>query len=293
MKDKSYRATPIGGEVGRFLRDKRWKDSSDNTLLSYETTLSRLSLDFAHRELGEITLEDLLEFLDEHWGEASPNTRRQRLACIKSFFKWAKTRGLDHHPIAEVEPPKKVDIDRDSYTPDVIEKLREAQPTLRDQICVQLLGRLGLRRNELRLIQIGDFDLARGTVKVHAKGGHIHTVPLGFPTLKKDVETYIVGRAAESYLLNPKGDERRPMSNAAVHKWFKQALRTAGLSESIQLHEMRHSAGNNLWRESGDIVLAQQLLRHRSVETTQLYLHPSMGDLEAALAAFDREMISG
>jgi site-specific recombinase XerD len=56
---------------------------------------------------------------------------------------------------------------------------------------------------------------------------------------------------------------------------------------------MRHSAGNNLWRESGDIVLAQQLLRHRSVETTQLYLHPSMGDLEAALAAFDREMISG
>jgi hypothetical protein len=28
MKDKAYRATPVGGEVGRFLRSLRWHDAS-------------------------------------------------------------------------------------------------------------------------------------------------------------------------------------------------------------------------------------------------------------------------
>jgi site-specific recombinase XerC len=37
----------------------------------------------------------------------------------------------------------------------------------------QLLGRLALRKNELRLLRIGDFDLARSEVRVQGKGGKI------------------------------------------------------------------------------------------------------------------------
>ncbi len=50
------------------------------------------------------------------------------------------------------------------------------------------------------------------------------------------------------------------------------------------MHELRHSAADNLWRESGNLLLAQQLLRHESVATTQGYLHPSRADLTDALA---------
>ena len=49
------------------------------------------------------------------------------------------------------------------------------------------------------------------------------------------------------------------------------------------MHELRHSAADNLWRETGNIVHAKQLLRHRSVGTTETYLHPSMDDLTAAM----------
>jgi site-specific recombinase XerC len=52
----------------------------------------------------------------------------------------------------------------------------------------------------------------------------------------------------------------------------------------MKLHEMRHSAADNLWRASGNLVLASQLLRHESVATTQSYLHPTREDLSAALA---------
>lgn len=43
-------------------------------------------------------------------------------------------------------------------------------------------------------------------------------------------------------------------------------------------------AADNLWRESGNMLLAQQLLRHGSVATTQAYLHPTRDDLSDALA---------
>src|SRR4029079_166209 len=58
-KDKAYRSTPIGGDVGRFLRALRWSDTAENTLLSYETTLSRLSYDFADRTVADLTTDDL------------------------------------------------------------------------------------------------------------------------------------------------------------------------------------------------------------------------------------------
>ena len=76
-------------------------------------------------------------------------SRRQRLAAVKSFYGYAvEERGLERNPIQMVKPPKQTDVSRNAYTRDVIDQLRDAQPTVRDQICVQLLGVLGLRRSE-------------------------------------------------------------------------------------------------------------------------------------------------
>ena len=46
-------------------------------------------------------------------------------------------------------------------------------------------------------------------------------------------------------------------------------------------------AGMALWRESGNLTMAQRLLRHSSPATTAAYLHPILDDLQAALQALD------
>jgi hypothetical protein len=45
---------------------------------------------------------------------------------------------------------------------------------------------------------------------------------------------------------------------------------------------LRHSAADNLWRQTGNLMLAQQLLRHESVATTQTYRDPTRDDLTDA-----------
>jgi site-specific recombinase XerC len=116
MRDKSYRVSPVGEEVGRFLRAIRWADAAENTLLAYETALRLLALDHAHLSLDEITTDLVHEFLDRHWSEAAPGTRRARLACVKSFFGWAVDNGrCASNPAAPIKPPKRRAPERQAY----------------------------------------------------------------------------------------------------------------------------------------------------------------------------------
>ena len=289
MKDKSYRVSVVGGEVGRYMRALRWSDKAQNTLDTYEIVLARLAIDFAHYEnLDEFTTETLREFLDEHWAETSAATRANRLAAVRSFFAWAVDEGrMAANPAGVIKAPKVHNRERSAYQPDVIHTLIVSQPLLRDQIALQLLGRLALRKNELRLLRLSDFDLARGTVLLHGKGDKQVVLPLGFAQLKSDLELYLVGRDLDEFLLYPRERTFEPMDPASIHRWFKTCLRRAGLPATVKIHELRHSAADNLWRSTGNVLLAMQLLRHESVATTQLYLHPNRDDLSVALASLD------
>jgi site-specific recombinase XerD len=129
---------------------------------------------------------------------------------------------------------------------------------------------------------------SRSRIRIHGKGGKIVVLPIGFPDLKTDLELHLIGRNPDEYLLFPKQDSSRPMDAASMHRWFKRALEKAGLPTTIKTHELRHSAADHLWRATGNLMLAQQLLRHESVATTQAYLHPTRDDLAAGLASLNQ-----
>jgi integrase len=61
--------------------------------------------------------------------------------------------------------------------------------------------------------------------------------------------------------------------------------------DSFTLHELRHSALDRIYRETGGLYAAKQLARHASVRTTEEYLHPSADDLRARMLESDRESV--
>jgi integrase/recombinase XerD len=126
---------------------------------------------------------------------------------------------------------------------------------------------------------------------IHGKGNKQVVLPLGFAQLKADLEVYLVGRNPDEYLLYARDRRSQPVDHASVHRWFKQCLTRAGISSSVKIHELRHSAADHLWGQTGNLLLAQQLLRHESVATTQQYLHPNRDDLDAALRRLDEQVL--
>ncbi len=299
VKDRSYRASPVGETVGRFI-DSVSYGNSVNTALAYESPLARLAV--VHDDLAGVHVfceqPDLLErFLHLHWGDKAETTRALRWKTLNLFFAWCVERNIiDTNPMKGIRKPRnpKPMKERQAYNAELVRQLIDLQPTLRDR-CALCLLRLALRKNDLRMIQLRDIDLALDIVWLnHAKGGKRHQLPIVFDDLRSDLAAHIAERhlavryetgfdPADEYLLYPKNYRDRPMNPSSTHRWFKICLERAGLNDSIVMHEMRHTAGDNIWRQTGNLVLAQKLLRHSSPATTAAYLHPSSDDLRAGL----------
>lgn len=301
MRDTTYRKRPIGRDIGRFLRMMRWSGSPKTTLDAYEGVLSLFAREHADFDsLQEFAdrggHEYLMVFLDRHWGESARATQGRNVSVIRSFFAWAELEGLVNvSPAARLKGPRGKQTERQAYDRAVIQRLLHAQDSLRDQCALQLLGRMGLRKNELRLLKVGEVDLTRNLVTVHGKGGKTAVLPIEYRQLQEDLYLHIQGegRLPAEYLLYPRNDRSRPMDPASVHRWFKACLERAGLPGSVKIHELRHSAADELWRVTGNIVLAQKLLRHESVGTTQAYLHPTRDDLAAGMRLVDEVWSDG
>jgi hypothetical protein len=59
---------------------------------------------------------------------------------------------------------------------------------------------------------------------------------------------------------------------------------TGGLAGDDQDARAQALGSRQVYRQTGNVMLAKQLLRHESVATTQAYLHPTRDDLADALA---------
>lgn len=296
MRDGTWKHSPIGRDIDAYLRALRWGGASDNTIQAYQHVLVLLAIRHADWPEGLADFcqpagpEYLREFLDSEWGTCSPATKRQRTSIVKSAFAWAALeRRIPWDPAATLKAPRaRSRATRQAYPLEVLHRIVSAQETLRDQVAVQFLCRLGLRKNELRLTQWRDIDLVRGYVLAHGKGGKDELVPL-VASLAEDARLLHMELEPKPdwYLLWPRSRKTCPMDHSSVHRWFKRCLEAAGLPDTIKMHEMRHSAADAVYRERGDVAMAQLLLRHESLSTTQAYLHPTKTDLADTLRALD------
>lgn len=284
-KDKSYRQFPIGQMVGSFLRAKRVERGvTPNTIRSYETVLRLFTLRFAdfedlerfaHPQEGPELVHD---FLEHYWGEAEPATRWQRRAVLDSFFEWAyRTDRVASNPMGRMQRPRRRGrgARRKPVPSPHLARLVSAAPSLRDQAALLLLGRLALRREDLRLLQLGDIDLGRDEVYLrHGKGGREAVLPIAFPDLKQALYLHLQERpnAPGEFLLYPKQHRTRPLSRAGIDGWFGRRVEAAGLV-GYTMHQLRHTAIDHVRRITADSEMARIVARHSDSRVTQEYLH--------------------
>jgi integrase len=193
-------------------------------------------------------------------------------------------------------------VEREVFAPENVLRLILAQPRLRDRIALMLLFRLALRKSELAAVQFKHFTHDRRRLRVYGKGGTVATVPVPDEIRLALAEHIALERPSPSDFLlyperttgaEPRGgrryagvvwdDRSKAMSATAMHRWWHRCLSTASLP-ARPMHEARHTAITDFLRATGNLKLAQQLARHRSIQTTaDVYGHLDDVDLELAL----------
>jgi site-specific recombinase XerC len=184
VKDRSYRATPLGLEVARYYRWKKneW-GATPATLCDYEAILARLALYFADLELADfappVGVERLRECWDFHWGDRTPRTRAKVRSVWVDFFEWAvRERGLHGNPARALSRPKVRDTQITVFTPSFVTNVLASQAYPADWCLADLVLRYGVRRSGLVNAQRKHFDIERRLFTCFTKGGRIYEIPL-------------------------------------------------------------------------------------------------------------------
>jgi site-specific recombinase XerC len=297
LKDKSYRAFPIGLEAGHYLRAKR-KRLTTASYRDYESCLDKLARYFADLELEDfeppVGTERLEEFLDFQWGSKSGRTYNKNLSILRDFFKFQVLRGRLHgDPTLPVERAKKRSVHRTTFTADQRTAIVASQPELADRVALRLLLDYGLRKGALQRVQFKHFDHMRKRLTIFTKGEKIRDVPIPQPAFWLDLERVILESDAEPhhYLLarrksiphtNPETGQlvpvmhrfpEKPMGGHGLHDWWYACLARAGIvsegtTSGERMHKARHSAGQRVLDRTGNLKAVQKLLGHESIQTT-------------------------
>lgn len=278
------------------------RNASLHTIRAYRADLDDY-LRWANREAIdplEATHRQLRTYLGE-LGDAqySRTTINRRLSALRGFFRWLNvTKVIERDPASVLQGPKQT-----KSLPQVIRaadmarllsvygkrdtegNVRAQSPVdMRNQALLEFLYACGARISEASGLLVADVDLEGGNVKVFGKGSKERIIPL-HALAASSMKTYLLlgrpalldGRQDVHFFVSTRGNAMGP---DAIRKMFKQALRLAGLDETLSPHDMRHTFATDLLDGGADLRSVQEMLGHVSLSTTQIYTHLSPSRLK-------------
>lgn len=219
-----------------------------------------------------------------------PATLARTVAALRSFGRFlATSERMTANPATLLRAPRaRRKLPRYLETHQITELLAAPQGSdesaLRDRAILELLYSTGMRVAEVVALDDRRLDLIGGVAVVRGKGRKERLAPIGVPAVRA-IEFYrssrdaIHGRGApeRGTFLSVASAKRsagggRRLSDQDVRRILVRRCAEAGLPPTSP-HTLRHSFATHLLQAGADIRAVQELLGHRSLNTTQIYTH--------------------
>lgn len=267
------------------------------SIRAYQTTLEQFR-DWAERRgtlnaPADVTARDVLEYVehlrrDRGNGDSAIN---RTVTIIRSFYRAMVAMGhleprdnpMEGFPSIKAVPRKlPVVLDKEE-----VERLLAAPRAttivgVRDRALLALLYATGIRASECATVREGQVDLKALTVTVKGKGGHQRTVPLNEQVARR-LREYVQVRGA-ALPASPFFRSRygQALSRHTIYERVRRMGIRARIAKPLSPHKLRHTCASHLVREGVGLVTIRDLLGHRLITSTQIYLHVTAQDLRAA-----------
>jgi len=222
----------------------------------------------------------------------SAASRARKLACLKSFFKYAHREGfVRDNPSLDIITPRGPEKEPTFLTEDEYKRLLKATAKgrtsfqrKRDYAIISLFLATGARLNELTGLDVGDIDLKDKTVKLLRKGGGEQVLPLS-DELIEILKGYLrIRRKRTRTRALFISSRNRKIDNNTVWHIVRRNAKIARINKSrVSPHSLRHSFATHLLSMGESLKTIQTLLNHRNISTTAKYLHTQDIELKEAV----------
>ena len=266
--------TMSGSLTERMLEDMRLRGLAARTQQSYLEAIRRLAKQVgrAPDELATLTEEEIRRFFlhlvtERH---ASRSTVIVSRSGIRFLFE--TTLGRPWEVFNLVRPAQRyglpVVLARDEVQ-DLLGRVRDE----RSRMCLMLIYSCGLRLSEGLSLTTADIDSQRMMVRVqHGKGDRDRYVPLPERTLALLRIYWRRWRPPAPWLFPNRGGTGA-LGPTSLQRTFAAVVRASGLQKHASIHTLRHSYATHLLEHGVHLRMIQELLGHKSPQTTVIYTH--------------------
>ena len=260
----------VNDAIEKFKRGLIGQGASKNTVGTYMRQLKGFRNFCDGRSVEEITAGDINEFLYEARLKADGSEKAQRTmnslkTALKSFF---NSLPLQENPMKKIRI-KRVRIERDYLTQDEVKKLIAGISDIRDCTIISVFCFLGLRREELVRLRVG--DVLGKSVRIFGKGGVERDIPIN-SSLRKQLKAFLPWKEknGESKLRQAPLFISRKGNGLSMNATYNLARKWTGevLGQELYPHSLRHSFAPALVAKGVSIATIQRLMGHANTMTT-------------------------
>lgn len=252
-----------------------------STMTSRRNTLRNFARWMAPASIVHVTGADVEAWLDSL--DLCARSRYSYLSTLSAFYEH-----LEDADVVKVNPLRKVkrprlpeNMPRPMSPDDLRIAMRGADPRMRAWLALGAYQ--GFRCQEIAGIRSEDILANRepAMLVVSApKGGREAVLPLN-PHVERTLRAYGIPARGPVFLT----ERGRPFAPSSVSRMIGGYLRNVGLRASA--HTLRHTFGTEVYGDSHDILVTQQMMRHADPKTTAMYVKFSQPEAVNVVVGLD------
>ena len=269
----------------RMLEDMRIRNLSVRTQETYISQVSRFAKHFQQspQVLGP---EEIRQYQLYLIGQKVCWSVFNQTVCALRFL-YTKTLRIEIG-IEEIPFPKQPKKLPELLSPTEVVQFLESVSDYTNRVALTTIYAGGLRLQECLHLKIKDIDSSRMTIRIEqGKGMKDRYVMLSEKLLSLLREYYRIVRPRGEYLFASKGDPNKAMDENRLQRAFTQTANRLGWKKHVSVKTLRHCFATHLLEAGCDVRVIQELLGHRSLTTTQRYVHVTTSRLKKTVSPLD------
>jgi len=232
-----------------------------STLKSYCSRFTWSSVRLQDSTLAEATTEQINELMSQHLSGDNPeikdggyadSTVRLYQSALRSLYNYHEDLNVEPEEITLIDSPDSKVDERDMFTSDEIQELRENCPNPRDRCLLELLINTGQRIRAIQTLRIKDVNLEEGIFYLndsvdglkHAEGKR----PLlgAKAAVRRYMDYHPCPNDPDAYLLtnihnhNPDTEPGDMLHRGTLRRRLKKIGENAEISKPVNPHNFRH-----------------------------------------------------